>query len=306
MARGQASAWQAFGYMQKSLKLALMLATFLLPNLRVFGQTIVAVEENGHKVYVNDTAAAPSADAKSARQSQKTYRLVYWSQTAHRWKPVPGATTLRKARTAAAEVASYLGMDGIAVPKVGEKPASETAASQPAAVPPSGIAPEMAAPASVIRTSAQVEAAIEQAAARHHVDPNLVRAVVKVESNFNPNAVSRKGAMGLMQLMPGTARELAVTDPFDPQQNVEAGVRHLRGLLDSYDGDVSRSLAAYNAGAKAVATHHGVPPYAETQDYVRRITKLYGNGTAVATTDLGPQLRITRGPGGVLIISNTD
>ena len=288
--------------MQKSLQLALMLATILLPNLRVFGQAIVAVEENGHKVYVNDTAAAPSPDAKSARQ--KTYRLVYWSQTERRWKPVPGATTLRKARTAAAEVASYLGMDGVAISKVGEKPASEAAANQPAAG--NQPAPEMAAPQSVLRTSAQVEAAIAQAAARHHVDPNLVRAVVKVESNFNPNAVSRKGAMGLMQLMPGTARELAVTDPFDPQQNVDAGVRHLRGLLDSYDGDVSRSLAAYNAGATAVAKHNGIPPYAETQDYVRRITKLYGNGTAVTNTDLGPQLRITRGPGGVLIISNTD
>jgi len=288
--------------MQKSLKIALMLATFLVPNLRVFGQAIVAVQENGHKIYVNDTAAAPTTDGKSSKQ--QAYRLVYWSQTEHRWKPVPGATTLRKARTAAAEVASYLGMDGVAVSKAGDKPASETAASQPATA--NQPAPEMAAPQSVVRTSAQVEAAIEQAAARHHVDPNLVRAVVKVESNFNPNAVSRKGAMGLMQLMPGTARELAVTDPFDPQQNVEAGVRHLRGLLDSYDGDVSRSLAAYNAGAKAVATHHGVPPYAETQDYVRRITKLYGNGTAVANTDLSPQLRITRGPGGVLIISNTD
>lgn len=285
--------------MQKSLKIALMLATFLVPNLRVFGQAIVAVQENGHKIYVNDTAAAPTTDGKSSKQ--QSYRLVYWSQTEHRWKPVPGATTLRKARTAAAEVASYLGMDGVAVQKASAKP-GESASKEmaPAAQP----APEMAA--TPVRTTAQIDAAIEQAAARHHVDPNLVRAVVKVESNFNPHAVSRKGAMGLMQLMPGTARELAVTDPFDPEQNVDAGVRHLRGLLDSFDGDVSRSLAAYNAGAKAVEKHGGVPPYAETRDYVRRITKLYGNGMPVANQDLVPQLRITRGPGGVLIISNTD
>ena len=284
--------------MQKSLKIALMLAIPLCgtPNLRVFGQAIVAVEENGHKVYVNDTAAAPASDAKTPKQ--QAYRLVYWSQTEHRWKPVPGATTLRKARTAAAEVASYLGMDGVAVPKLGAKPAESASNAKPPEAPEMAVAP--------VRTSAQIDAAIAQAAARHHVDPNLVRAVVKVESNFNPNAVSRKGAMGLMQLMPGTARELAVTDPFDPQQNIDAGVRHLRGLLDSFDGDVSRSLAAYNAGAKAVEKHGGVPPYAETRDYVRRITKLYGNGTAVASQDLGPQLRITRGPGGVLIISNTD
>jgi soluble lytic murein transglycosylase-like protein len=297
--------------MQKSFKLALMLATFLLPNLRVFGQDIVAVEENGHKVYVNDTAAAPVKDVKTSKP--KAYRLVYWSQTEHRWKPVPGAVTLRKARTAAAEVASYLGMDGVAVPSLDARPnngavtqTADAAPAAPAVAEAARPAPEMAAPQRVVRTSAQVETAIQQAAARHHVDPNLVRAVVKVESNFNPNAVSRKGAMGLMQLMPGTARELAVTDPFDPQQNVDAGVRHLRGLLDSFDGDVSRSLAAYNAGATAVNRHKGIPPYAETQDYVRRITKLYGNGTSVANTDLGPQLRIVRGPGGVLIISNTD
>ena len=288
--------------MQKSFQIALMLAAFLLPNARVFGQSIVAVEENGHRVYVNDTAAAPAADAKSRA---KVYRLVYWSQTEHRWKPVPGATTLRKARTAAAEVASYLGMDGVAVPKLGGQPASTDKTAAQASAPAEAASQSAAAPKAV-RNAADIDAVIDQAAARHHVDPNLVRAVVKVESNFNPNAVSRKGAMGLMQLMPGTARELAVTDPFDPQQNVEAGVRHLRGLLDSYDGDVSRSLAAYNAGATAVARHNGIPPYAETQDYVRRITKLYGNGTAVASKDLGPQIRIMRGRDGVLVISNTD
>ena len=117
-----------------------------------------------------------------------------------------------------------------------------------------------------------------QAAARHNVDPNLVRAVVKVESNFNPNAVSRKGAIGLMQLMPSTARQLKVKNPFDPDQNVDAGVRHLKQLLENYDGDVRLTLAAYNAGAGAVARSSGVPRYAETQNYVRRITNLYYGG----------------------------
>src|SRR5258708_5693711 len=110
-------------------------------------------------------------------------------------------------------------------------------------------------------TAQDIDSAIDQAAARHNVDPSLVRSVVKVESNFNPNAVSRKGAMGLMQLMPSTARSLNVSNPFDPQQNVDAGVRHLRRLLDSYGGNVGLSLAAYNSGSGAVAPSAGVPRY---------------------------------------------
>lgn len=108
-------------------------------------------------------------------------------------------------------------------------------------------------------------------AQRHGVDPELVAAVVSVESGFDPQAVSPKGAQGLMQLMPSTAATLGVEDPLDPQQNLDGGVRHLRALLTSYRGNRRLALAAYNAGAGAVARHKGVPPYRETQDYVRKV-----------------------------------
>jgi soluble lytic murein transglycosylase-like protein len=140
------------------------------------------------------------------------------------------------------------------------------------------------------------------------VDPNLVRALVKVESNFNPNAVSRKGAMGLMQLMPQTARQLNLKNPFDPEQNIDAGVRHLKQLLQSYGGDVRLSLAAYNAGSGAVARSRGVPKFAETQNYVRRITHLYsgGLGTPYFTGVSREPVKVQRDARGVLYISNTD
>ena len=159
-------------------------------------------------------------------------------------------------------------------------------------------------------TQQDIDAAIDDAAARHNVDPSLVRSVVKVESNFNPNAVSRKGAMGLMQLMPSTARSLNVSNPFDPAQNVDAGVRHLRRLLDSYGGDVRLSLAAYNAGSGAVARSAGVPHFRETQNYVRRITNLYSGGQEAGSYVIGGAVRapvhVQRDARGVLYISNTE
>ena len=119
-----------------------------------------------------------------------------------------------------------------------------------------------------------IRAMIAETAARYGVDIKLAQAVVQVESDFKPNALSPKGAMGLMQLMPATAQIYAVSEPFNPVQNVDAGMRHLRGLLDRFKNDVSSALAAYNAGLLAVTKYGGVPPYRETQDYVRRILAL--------------------------------
>jgi len=126
--------------------------------------------------------------------------------------------------------------------------------------------------------SADFERLVAEAAQRHGLDPALVMAVVGVESGFQPQAVSPKGAQGLMQLMPRTARELGVADPFDPASNLDGGSRYLSSLVARYEGDLTRALAAYNAGMAAVARHGGVPPYAETRNYVRRVLGRYQGG----------------------------
>jgi len=128
-------------------------------------------------------------------------------------------------------------------------------------------------PATVARRSAPFEAAIVEHAQRHGVAVDLVRAVIQVESAFNPRAVSGKGAMGLMQLMPATASELGVTNPFDPDQNIGGGVKYLKQLLDRYDQKVELALAAYNAGMGNVEKYGAVPPFKETRNYVDKITK---------------------------------
>ena len=122
------------------------------------------------------------------------------------------------------------------------------------------------------RAGSQYDHLIEQHATQYGLSPDLVRAVIQAESGFNPRAVSPKGAMGLMQLMPATARELGVVDPFHAGDNIRGGVSYLAGLLDRYDQNVELALAAYNAGPGAVARYGAVPPYRETQNYVKKIT----------------------------------
>jgi soluble lytic murein transglycosylase-like protein len=116
---------------------------------------------------------------------------------------------------------------------------------------------------------------VDRVSLEHGLDPKLVDAVVRVESGYNPRAVSRKGAVGLMQLMPATASRLGVDDPFDPEQNVRGGVQEFARLVDVYRGNLQLALAAYNAGEGAVSEHRGIPPYAETRDYVAKILALY-------------------------------
>jgi len=119
------------------------------------------------------------------------------------------------------------------------------------------------------------EKIVREAAERHHVDPALVRAVIETESNWNPKAYSHKGAGGLMQLIPTTAQRFGAYDIFNPQQNVDAGVKYLRTLLERYNGNLDLALAAYNAGEGAVERAHGVPAYRETRNYVQKVQDAY-------------------------------
>jgi len=132
-----------------------------------------------------------------------------------------------------------------------------------------------------IHSSAAFERAINEAARRHRVDPNLIKAVIHVESGFNPRAVSPKGAQGLMQLMPSTARMLGVRNAFVPEWNIHGGTQYLAQLLKRY-GNEAYALAAYNAGDVPVQRYNGIPPYSETQSYVRRVLHLKKQYTAVA------------------------
>jgi len=278
--------------MRKHLQLALMATSViatslsLMPYVHAEAGSDTAItpttDSDGRTIYVNEFVARPS---RSSDEPERRSPLVFWSVTEHRWKPVPSAH-MRAARSAAEEVSQYLGTSG--------------SSAMPAPHFERGRA----------FTQQEIDAAIDEAAARHKVDPNLVRAVIKVESNFNPNAVSRKGAMGLMQLMPQTARSLNVANPFDPEQNVDAGVRQLKHLMQNYGGDVKLTLAAYNAGPGAVARSAGVPHFAETRNYVKRITQLYYNGSASGTRLFeGPvhePIHVERDSRGVLTISNTD
>ena len=182
---------------------------------------------------------------------------------------------------ARAQIVSYLDSSGKRV-FINADPASAVRQAKASAI--AGIALRTAQISSIsppaisaaaLANREKVEVMIREVSARYRVDPALVRSVIETESNWNSTAVSSKGALGLMQLVPGTARQLGVNNAFDPRQNLDGGVRYLHTLLERYNGDLDKALAAYNAGPGAVDRAGGVPRYRETRAYVQKVTDSY-------------------------------
>jgi soluble lytic murein transglycosylase-like protein len=236
-------------------RLAFALVLLAAPAWRVCAQLTFYVDERGRRVFINadPKPAAPTADQESSAKKAKVTPRI--DTSAWRREP-PAAAESKPAEPERAE------------------PLTATA------VPESLTLTEVATPV-------EIDALVREAAARHDVDANLLRAMIRAESNYNPKAVSRKGALGLMQLMPFTARDLGVRNVFDPRQNVDGGTRYLKSLLGRFGGDLNRSLAAYNAGPGAVERYGGVPPYRETVNYLKKINGLYGSLTLFPSRNEG-------------------
>jgi soluble lytic murein transglycosylase-like protein len=225
------------------------------------------------------------------RLSNRKWNLAAFPRTKMRLRHASPAAILLGiiglcAMPAHAQIVSYLDSSGKRV-FVNADPPTPARHGRPslvkAAVGPNG---ELRTPQSQSEASAQDAAAIQanrdkidkmvhEVAERYHVDPALIRAVVETESHWNPAAVSRRGALGLMQLVPETAHRMGVNDVFDPKQNLDGGVHYLRTLLERYNGDLDRALAAYNAGPGAVDRAGGIPRYRETRAYVQKVTDSY-------------------------------
>jgi soluble lytic murein transglycosylase-like protein len=189
----------------------------------------------------------------------------------------------RMARINALIAAVETGNPAAAAPSTFASQLASATTTGPASTGTNAVRPATSAPADVAPFGAEIEAA----AARHGIDPALLKGLIRQESGFDPAARSGAGAVGLTQLMPGTAASLGVTDPTDPAQSIEGGAAYLAQQLQRFGGDPAKALAAYNAGPGAVAKYGGVPPYAETQQYVQKVlgyAAQYGMGQAVATT----------------------
>ena len=179
---------------------------------------------------------------------------------------------------AKAQLSSYVDDSGTIVYTNGESPRLRKASAEKASAGPNHNGTQPTAGNSATAQSVNpdiLHQLVQETAHKHNVDPALVSAVISTESNWNTSAISRKGALGLMQLVPETAQHFGVYNAFDPAQNVDAGVRYLSMLLERYNGDLPKALAAYNAGPSVVDRWRGVPDYRETREYVRKVTSSY-------------------------------
>ena len=159
-----------------------------------------------------------------------------------------------------------------------------------------GVQPEFDSNTGLFVSPSNIDSIIDRVSSHYQVDPKLIHAMIRVESNYDPSAVSSKGAMGLMQLIPATAQRFGVQNPFDPKQNIQGGVSYLKYLLHLFGGNLPLSLAAYNAGEERVIQSGGIPDIPETEHYVRAITHIYrsknsGSATAAAATRIMPIVR---------------
>jgi soluble lytic murein transglycosylase-like protein len=228
---------------------AVATATLLVCSIPVRAQISKSVDANGKTVWVNDDSPKPRHGSTIS------------SASAH-----PTATSSMLTRASLAT--SF--------------PGSRTSYAEPKPLEHVTLNAEYRAPAEV-----GLDRIVDDAAQRHNVDPNLVRAVIAQESGWNTRAISRKGAVGLMQLIPETGQKYGARNLFDPAQNVDAGTSYLKSLLERYDGDINMTLAAYNAGENAVDRFGGVPAYAETQNYVQKVGDRYFYGSAHGSTHTG-------------------
>jgi len=227
----------------------------------------VAILKNGFSIHFDHK----EQNAKSTRLYTSTGYLDVASDQITSFEEDETPVVPEPAPVAAGPSTQLTGPTMAAKPLVSKPMASKPLANSVPAVQP--VAMKVTAPANTAATAIDIDEVVREASNKNRLDPDFVRSVIMAESNFKTHAVSKKGALGLMQLMPSTAAQLGVADPFDPKANVEAGAAHLSALLDLYHDDPVKALAAYNAGAHRVKQYNGVPPYRETRAYINKIVR---------------------------------